>query len=107
VKHKYRYIDGPYRACNKKALRIFIVTILLILVCGLIAILYINHVMSAQDQGVYVVQEGDTLWGICKRIYGEIHDTREMVWKMRKLNGIEDPGQLQPGMRLVLPIIVD
>lgn len=100
-------IEGPYRAKNKKIRRIFLATLTLFLVFALLAILYVRHVISAQDPDVYIVQKGDTLWGISKKIYGEMKDTREMVYQMQVLNGIEDPGDLRPGMRLLLPVIVD
>ncbi|NSW92818.1 MAG: LysM peptidoglycan-binding domain-containing protein, partial [Firmicutes bacterium] len=50
---------------------------------------------------------GDTLWGIVKKIYGERHDARELVYRTMQINNIKDPGRLQPGMRLYLPVIVD
>jgi len=104
----HRYIEGPYkRPINKKVRRIFLLTLLLVLVFSIIAILFIQHALSSKDTSVYVVQEGDTLWNICKKIYGEMEDTREMVYLMQKLNGIEDPGQLRPGMKLYLPVVVD
>lgn len=106
-KWTHNCIEGPYRAINKKARRIFLTTLILILACAIIGILCIRHAVSSRDPDVYVVQEGDTLWGISKKVYGEMQDTREMVWRMMKLNGIEDPGRLQPGMKIYLPVIVD
>lgn len=100
-------IEGPYRAKNKKIRRIFLATLTLFLVFALLAILYVRHVISAQDPDVYIVRKGDTLWDICKEIYGEMQDTREMVYRMMKLNNIKDPGKLKPGMKLLLPVIVD
>ena len=108
-RYKYRYIEGPYRGTyNKKAHRIFLATLLLFLVCA-VAILFIRHVVSSQDPDVYVVQKGDTLWGIVKKIYGERYDARVMVYRMMKLNGLteKDIGRLKPGMRLLLPVVVD
>lgn len=106
--YKPKIVQGPYkRAYNKKARRILIATLLLVLVFGLIAIIFINNAISARDPDVYVVQKGDTLWIICRKIYGNSEDIREMIWRMRELNGIENPGELQPGMKLYLPVIVD
>lgn len=105
--YKPKVIEGPYRAINKKMRQVFLATLLLILVLALISILCIKHAVSSQDPDVYVVQKGDTLWGISKKVYGEMKDAREMVYRMMELNGIEDPGKLQPGMRLYLPVIVD
>lgn len=76
----------------------------LIIVFALISILCARPAGSSEDPDVYVVKKGDTLWGICRYIYGDMKDTRKMVYMMRKLNEIEDPGELQPGMELYLPI---
>lgn len=104
MKRQYRpvYIEGPYRGTyNKKTLRILMVTILLFLVCAVISILFIRHAISQEDPDVYVVQKGDTLWTIAKKIYGECYDARVMVYRMMKLNGLteKDIGRLKPGMR--------
>ena len=105
--YKPKVIEAPYRAINKKMRRILLATLLLILVCAIVSILFIRHAVSQQNPDVYVVQKGDTLWDICKEIYGDMKDTREMVYRMMKLNGIEDPGKLQPGMKIYLPVVVD
>lgn len=51
-------------------------------------------------QRVYVVKEGDTLWGIAKKVYGEEERYKEIA----KVNGL-DPERdvLKPGMKLILP----
>jgi len=109
LKWHHRYIEGPYRTgdLRKKSFRIFLTALVLMLACAVIFVLYVNHTMSSRDPDVYIVQEGDTLWSIAKEIYGEMQDTRKMVYLMRKLNDIEDPGKLQPGMRLILPVVMD
>jgi murein DD-endopeptidase MepM/ murein hydrolase activator NlpD len=54
----------------------------------------------AQDEEpegpVYVVQEGDTLWGIAQRFGVSWED-------LAQENGISDPGQLAAGVELVIP----
>jgi nucleoid-associated protein YgaU len=79
-------------------------TLLLVIILAIILILFTQHATSTQGQTVYVVKRGDTLWGIAKELYGEQYDARKIVYRMMDLNGIEDPGQLQPGMEIYLPI---
>jgi spore germination protein YaaH len=83
------------------------VTILLVLVCITVSIIFTYHVISYDEPFIYTVKSGDTLWGISKTVYGEMQDAREMVYLMMQINEIEDPGQLQPGMKIYLPIRVD
>lgn len=51
------------------------------------------------EQGYYVVQKGDSLVGICKRIY----QTTALMDKLCELNEIEDENAIYAGQRLILP----
>jgi len=48
-----------------------------------------------------VVRPGDTLWTIARNASPQ-NDPRDLVWKIRKANGLDDP-TLYPGQRLVVP----
>ena len=51
------------------------------------------------SQGYYVVQKGDSLVGICKKIY----QTTAMLDKLCEVNGIEDQDSIYAGQYLTLP----
>lgn len=51
------------------------------------------------NQGYYVVQKGDSLVGICRKIY----QTTAMMDKLCEVNGIEDENSIYAGQRLTLP----
>lgn len=50
-------------------------------------------------QGYYIVQEGDSLVGICKKVY----QTTAMMDKLCEVNGIENPDAIYAGQYLTLP----
>ena len=50
-------------------------------------------------QGVYVVQQGETLYGICFKLYQNINRVDEIC----KINGITDVNMLEAGFRLIVP----
>lgn len=52
-----------------------------------------TEIISYQKQ----VEEGDTLWDICKEISKDEVDVRLLVWQAMKDNNISDCGALQPG----------
>lgn len=47
----------------------------------------------------HVVYTGDSLWSLCER-YGGYEDIQDIIQRVREDNGIEDPGQLQPGQKI-------
>lgn len=50
-------------------------------------------------QGYYIVQKGDNLVGICRKIY----QTTAMLDKLCEVNGIEDENSIYAGQYLILP----
>ncbi len=55
---------------------------------------------STPEMGsTYVVRQGDTLWAISQRFYG---DPLRHEW-LARVNGLPDPGRIFEGQRLVLP----
>lgn len=47
----------------------------------------------------HVVHTGDSLWSLCER-YSGYEDIQTIIMRVREDNGIEDPGQLQPGQKI-------
>lgn len=50
------------------------------------------------------VAPGETLWGICSEIATGREDLNRLVWQAQKDNHIKDPGQLQPGMVVIVRV---
>ena len=50
----------------------------------------------------YLVQTGDTLWGVARGIVGPEGDPRPMVEELRDINSL-GPGHLPAGTTLILP----
>ncbi len=50
-------------------------------------------------QESYTVVRGDTLWGICKRFYGD----GKLAWKLAEFNAIKNANLIFPGQVVKLP----
>lgn len=58
-----------------------------------------RQVEPAPGQSVYVVQEGETLYGICFKFYQNLSKVEEIC----QINGIEDVNLVEAGKRLIMP----
>jgi len=54
----------------------------------------------------YAVHNGETLWGIAAREYGNDVDLRRAVYAIRSVNDLSGSA-LQPGQRLTLPYLAE
>ena len=52
-----------------------------------------------KGEGAYTVAKGDTLWGICRRYYGD----GQLAWKLAEANGIKNANLIYPGQTVRLP----
>lgn len=50
------------------------------------------------------VKAGNTLWDICGEIATDKEDLRKLVYQAKKDNRIQDVGNLQPGMLIVVRV---
>lgn len=50
------------------------------------------------------VKPGDTLWTICGDLATDKEDLRKLVWQAKKDNRIQDVGNLQPGMLVIVRV---
>ena len=53
---------------------------------------------NEEKSNEYIVQSGDTLWGISKKYNGI------SIWKIKALNNLENDN-LKPGTKIILPAI--
>ena len=52
-----------------------------------------------------VVDEDETLWDICSRINDDREDVRIMIDRTMDRNHITDAGAIQPGQKLLIPVL--
>lgn len=50
------------------------------------------------------VEENDTLWDIAARRVDNTKDIRQVVYDIEQFNHITNPGQLEPGMKIKIPV---
>ena len=53
---------------------------------------------------VVTVEENDTLWDIAARRVDNTKDIRQVIYDIEQFNTITNPGQLEPGMKIKIPV---
>lgn len=61
--------------------------------------IHADNRLQAGEGTIYTVQDGETLYGICLKIYGN----GSMLSKICELNGLEDENKIISGQNLILP----
>ncbi len=56
---------------------------------------------------IVIVDENETLWGICSKINDDQEDVRVMIQRAMDRNHITDAGKIQPGQKLLIPVLTD
>ncbi len=59
----------------------------------------VDAASQPETAGSYTVVKGDSLWAICKKIYGD----GSLAYKLATANGIKNPNLIYPGQVLTLP----
>lgn len=54
---------------------------------------------AASAETTYTVVKGNTLWGICRKFYGD----GQLAWKLAAFNGIKNANLIYPGQLLRIP----
>lgn len=47
----------------------------------------------------YTVQSGDTMWGICRKVYGD----GSLAWRLAAANGVANANLIHPGQTFTIP----
>ena len=84
----------------------FILKILLILSISalLIVVFQFESISSSEPNMIEVkVVEGDNLWKIADRYYGDNTDLRKKIFKIKKINKLET-AMLKPGQKIIIPV---
>lgn len=56
---------------------------------------------------IVIVDENETLWDICSKINDDREDVRVMIQRAKGRNHITDAGGIQPGQKLLIPVLKD
>lgn len=92
---------------NFKNKLIFIIKILaIVLISTLLMIIafQFESISSSETNLIEVkIVEGDNLWKIADRYYGENIDLRKKIFQIKKINELET-AMLKPGQKIVIPI---
>lgn len=59
----------------------------------------VEVISAGNDQSYYKVQDGETLYGICLKLYGN----GSMMDEICEINGLDDENKIISGQKLILP----
>lgn len=93
---------------NRYEAFLFIVILTILSLICIVCSLYTNYARSAKhfETKTVVVSQGDTLWRIAQREQPN-GNIQELVYYIREINDIKDPGNLRPGQEILLPVEVE
>ena len=88
------------RLRRKRAAAILVLLFLALGACGALG-------QSEPEYDTYqrLVRQGDTLWDICSKINDDREDVRIMIDRTMDRNHITDAGKIQPGQKLLIPVL--
>ena len=90
---------------NKHEVFLVIVILAILSLLSIVCLFYANYAQSPKnfETKAVVVSQGDTLWRIAQREQPD-GNIQELVYYIREINNIEDPGSLQPGQEILVPV---
>ncbi len=99
---KMRSIKINLKSFKRTMSYILFLLVMISLVCFLIPSAKVGGENSTNYIS-YCIQQGDTLWSIAQSITKGNKDVRETLYKIRKLNGLEDSCAIKTGETILLP----
>jgi len=90
---------------NRHEAFLVIVILALLSLLSIVCLFYANYARSAKhfETKTVVVSQGDTLWRIAQREQPN-GNIQELVYYIREINDIKDPGNLRPGQEILVPV---
>ena len=90
---------------KRKAFFCFVLVMCILLLLCILCIFYSYYARLPKffSTRQITVGNGETLWHIAKREYPN-SNLQEVIHYIREINDIKDPGKLQPGQVLELPV---
>ena len=90
--------EGQKMKNKRKILAILGIVVIAVLLIG-----WMNKPSKAERYESYIVQSGDTLWGIAKEFTPESRDCRYTIEEIEEVNGMAD-STIYSGQVIIVPI---
>ena len=91
---------------KRKAFFCFVLVMCILLLLCILCIFYSYYAQPPKNfkTKTVVISQGDTLWRIAQRERPN-GNIQELVYYIREVNSIKDPGSLQPGQEILVPVL--
>jgi LysM repeat protein len=84
------------------------ILLLVVIMCVSVANVFAND-KTDTNNGQYIlvsVSSGDSVWNIATRYNNDKKDIRELIYFIRKINGLNNNAEIHPGQILKIPVQV-
>ena len=90
---------------KRKAFFCFVLVMCILLLLCILCIFYSYYAQPKNfETKTVVISQGDTLWRIAQRERPN-GNIQELVYYIREVNSTKDPGSLQPGQEILVPVL--